>query len=218
MGTPEALRTAVERGLAYALEARLAVHYERHLVEECHYQTHEILARELAALAPPPGLFVDMGAGTGLVGKAIASQGLELDLVAIDISGPMLELIRAPVYVAKHIVDCTETPFADASFDGALAAGLLEHLVEPSALFREVARIVEPGGLFLFSFPKNETGRTELFDAEQGLVSHDAQRIAASLAEAGLRALKEMDHPAYLNGSMGVTSHRVVIAVRESRA
>src|SRR3954467_14399880 len=80
MGTPEALRTAVERGLAYALEARLAVHYERHLVEECHYRTHEILALELATLAPPPGRFVDMGAGTGLVGKAVASRGLGLDL------------------------------------------------------------------------------------------------------------------------------------------
>src|SRR5436190_12333228 len=68
----EALDTAVRRGLAYALEPRLAPHYERHLVEECHYRTHEILASELAALAPRPGLFVDMGAGSGLVGKAIA--------------------------------------------------------------------------------------------------------------------------------------------------
>src|SRR5260221_7721360 len=147
MGAPEALRTAVRRGLAYALEARLAPFYERHLVEECHYRTHEVLAGELARLAATAGLFVDIGAGSGLVGRALVARGLALDLVAVDISRAMLELIDLPAYVDKHVADCTKVlSFAAASFDGALAAGLLEHIADPPAFFGEVARIVRPGG------------------------------------------------------------------------
>lgn len=215
MSVPEALQVAVRRGLAYALEPRLAPHYERHLVEACQYRTHELLAGELAAQGAPPGLFVDLGAGTGLVGKAIVARGLAQDLVAVDISRAMLDLIDVPAYVARHVADCTLTPFADASFDGALAGGLLEHIVEPSILFVEVARIVKPRGLFLFSFSPNDAGETELFDAEQGLVSHDAERIGRNLSEAGMKVLKEIDYPAYLNGSRGAALQRVVIACRE---
>jgi predicted TPR repeat methyltransferase len=212
MSVPEALHTAVGRGLAYALEARLAVHYERHLVQECRYRTHEVLANELAALEPPRGVFVDMGAGTGLVGEAISARNLPLELVAVDISTAMLQLIDSPSYVAKHVADCAVTPLGDASFDGALAAGLLEHIIDPSALFLEVARIVKPGGLFLFSFAPNHAGTAELFDAEQGLVSHDSERIRKSLGEAGLRVTKEVDYPAYLNGSKSLVTQRMVIA------
>ena len=152
MGAGEALRTAVESGLAYALEPRLAPHYERHLVDECHYRTPEILACELAALRPTPGLFVDAGAGSGLVGKTLLSRGIAISLVAVDISRAMLELIDSPAYIAKHVVDCTRTPFDDTSFDGALAAGLLEHIVDPDAFFLEIARVVRPGGSSCFHF------------------------------------------------------------------
>ncbi len=215
MTAPDALQAAVQRGLAYALEPRLAPHYERHLVEECHYRTHEIMARELAALVSPVGLFVDVGAGSGLVGKALVARGLELDLVAIDISPAMLDLIDAPAYVAKHVADGSAMPLGDASFDGALAAGLLEHIVDPSALFREVARVVKPRGIFLFSFAPNQDGQTQLFDAEQGLVSHDAQRIEESLAAAGMRTDNDIDYAAYVNGSQGPALQRLVIAHRQ---
>jgi ubiquinone/menaquinone biosynthesis C-methylase UbiE len=155
-----------------------------------------------------------MGAGSGLVGKALFARGLALDVVAVDISPAMLELIEVPAYVEKLVADCAATPFADASFEGAFAAGLLEHIVEPPAFFVEVARIVKPRGLFLFSFPPNRTGRTELFDPEQGLVSHDIERIAAGLAEAKMIVHEQIDYPAYLNGSRGPVWQRLVIARR----
>jgi ubiquinone/menaquinone biosynthesis C-methylase UbiE len=37
-------------------------------------------------------------------------------------------------------------PFADASFDGALAARLLLHVADPAAVFGELARVLRPGG------------------------------------------------------------------------
>jgi ubiquinone/menaquinone biosynthesis C-methylase UbiE len=214
MGVPAALNSAVRKGLDYALEARLAPHYERHLVEECRYRTHEILADELALLEPIRGRWVDIGAGSGLVGKAIAARQSGIELVAVDISPAMLELIEVSSYVEKHVADGTAMPFPNASFQGALAAGLLEHVAEPRNLFIEVARVVRPAGFFLFSYPPNHEGTTQLFDAEQGLLSHDTAQIGAELNDAGLAMKKELDFPAYFNGSRGVAMHRLVVAHR----
>jgi predicted TPR repeat methyltransferase len=214
MGVPAALHAAVRKGLGYALEARLAPYYERHLVDECGYRTHQMLADELVALAPERGVFVDLGAGSGLVGKAIAARHLAIDLAAVDISPPMLELIDSPSYLEKHVADATATPFGNASVQGALAGGLLEHVEDPRSLFVEVARIVRRAGLFLFSYPPNHTGSTELFDAEQGLVSHDCENLVAELKIVGFDVAKEIEFPAYRNGSRGVAIQRLIVAHR----
>ncbi len=203
----------VRRGLIYALEGRLAPHYERHLVQDCHYRTPQVLAEALAGVAPVRGQWLDLGAGPGLVGKAIVDRALALEFVAIDISETMLALIDCPAYVSRCVADCTgRLPFPDGSFDGAVAAGLLEHIVSPGRVFAEVARLLRPRTHFVFSFPPNWSGRTELLDAEQGLLSHDADSIRQCLDACGLRIAFEGDYPAYVNGSKGWLTHRLVVS------
>src|SRR5215510_2631716 len=76
-------------GLAYALDERLAPHYERHLVEDCRYRSPDVVAEALRELGAS-GLWLDIGAGTGLVGKATLRAGLAVELVALDVSPAML--------------------------------------------------------------------------------------------------------------------------------
>lgn len=44
-------------------------------------------------------------------------------------------------------------PLHDSSFDIVLALWVLEHLPEPESVLREVARVLQPGGVFLFLTP-----------------------------------------------------------------
>ena len=44
-------------------------------------------------------------------------------------------------------------PFADASFDMAVSVWVLEHLEAPEKVFEEVARVLKPGGHFIFLTP-----------------------------------------------------------------
>jgi predicted TPR repeat methyltransferase len=214
MGSPawgEDLRADVRRGLAYALDERLAPHYERHLVRDCHYRTPSIIADTLRGLGAVRGRWLDAGAGSGLVGKAIAETGLPLELVAVDLSAPMLELIDCGTYVDRFVADClVSLPFSDGAFDGAIAAGLLEHVVDAGRLLGNVARVIKPRGTLLFTFPPNETGRTEVFD--EGLVSHDGDAIRRAVDASGMLVIREVDYPAYLNGSKGWLTHRLVVA------
>jgi SAM-dependent methyltransferase len=205
------------RGLAYAMDERLAPHYERHLVEDCRYRTPDVVADTLRDLEAS-GLWLDLGAGTGLVGKATVRAGLAIELVALDVSPAMLSLVEAPSYVARHRADATiELPFDDASFDGFLAAGLFEHVADPASTLSNAARVVKPGGAFALTFPPNGAGRSELFDSEEGLFSHDVDRMRELLASFGLRATRETSFPAYLSGSKGWVVHHILAGRRSAR-
>jgi SAM-dependent methyltransferase len=61
------------------------------------------------------------------------------------------------VHGSQHVdkaCDLSEPlPFADASFDTILLSDVLEHLPEPEALWREMARVLRPGGTILVSVP-----------------------------------------------------------------
>jgi len=211
------LSEAVRRGLAYALDGRLAPHYERHLVHDCRYSTPQVLADALAGLAPPGGRFLDLGAGSGLVGEAAVDRGLALQFVAIDLSEAMLTLIDCTAYIDRRQADCTlALPYPDAWFDGAVAAGLLEHVPDPARVFASVARAIRPGAPFLFTYPPNRFGRTELIDTEQGLLSHDVDATSESLETCGLCIAGEREYPAYLNGAKGWLTHRLVVCHRSA--
>ena len=43
-------------------------------------------------------------------------------------------------------------PFADASFDDAVCCVSVDYLIEPIAVFRDVARVLRPGGRFVCTF------------------------------------------------------------------
>jgi SAM-dependent methyltransferase len=64
-------------------------------------------------------------------------------------------------------------PFEDASFDDAVCCVSVDYLVEPVAVFREVARVLRPGGRFVCTF-SNRCFRTK---AIRGwLAASDEQR------------------------------------------
>jgi ubiquinone/menaquinone biosynthesis C-methylase UbiE len=53
--------------------------------------------------------------------------------------------------------DVANLPFADASFDLVTANMVVEHLSDPIAQFREIRRVLRPGGTFLFHTPNRNS-------------------------------------------------------------
>jgi ubiquinone/menaquinone biosynthesis C-methylase UbiE len=92
---------------------------------------------------------LDVGTGEGQVARLVASNGA--DVVGVDPTwGQVSEARRrggGPRYARGA---AAALPFADASFDAVVACLVFEHIDEVDAALAEVARVLEPGGRFLF--------------------------------------------------------------------
>ena len=92
---------------------------------------------------------LDVGTGEGQVARLIAGAGGQA--VGIDPSRAQLDVARAraggPVYLAA---EAGALPFPSASFDAAVACLVFEHIDDAVAAVAEVARVLAPGGRFVF--------------------------------------------------------------------
>lgn len=112
----------------------------------------------IAAMRDLPGKrVVDLGAGAGLTSARLADEGY--DVVAYDIATDQF----VPDDIAIRKADLNEHIDApDASFDGALALEVLEHLENPSRFVREVGRLLVPGGIAVFTTPNIVSWKSKL--------------------------------------------------------
>jgi len=106
---------------------------------------------------PAGGRALDAGCGTGralpLLREAVGPGGL---VVGVDLTPAMLgEATSLGRHAAGQLAegDCTRLPFADTVFDAVLASGLVNHLADPAAGLRELARVTRPGGRLALFHP-----------------------------------------------------------------
>jgi SAM-dependent methyltransferase len=93
---------------------------------------------------------LDVGCGEGQVARLASSLGART-VLGVDPTGAQVlvahERAGGPVYARA---DAAALPFADASFDAAVACLVFEHIVAVDAAIAEVGRVLEPGGRFVF--------------------------------------------------------------------
>jgi len=108
--------------------------------------TAHVAGALLDAAGVGPGVRVlDVGCGPGHLCAAAAERGAEP--VGIDLADGMVRAAReAHPRLEFRQGDAEELPFADASFDAALAAFVVNHLPHPERAARELRRVLRPGG------------------------------------------------------------------------
>jgi SAM-dependent methyltransferase len=107
------------------------------------------IAEQLVARSPHPlggRLVLDAGAGTGTAGTALLARRARP--IAVDLSADMLRR-NAAAGDARVVGDIRALPIASAAVDDTVAAFVLNHLVDPGPGFRELVRVVRPGGAIL---------------------------------------------------------------------
>ncbi|NYE38687.1 SAM-dependent methyltransferase [Nocardioides cavernae] len=95
-----------------------------------------------------PGRLLDVGCGTGRL--ALAARGAGHDVVAVEPDPEMAALARARLGGAAGEViggGLPDLPLADDGFDTVLASFVLNHVDDPRAGARELARVGAPGGV-----------------------------------------------------------------------
>ena len=99
---------------------------------------------------------LDFGCGSGDITRALLADGFAM--TGIDLSPAMIAMARQQpgadgIEWTVAQPGAVTLPFADASFDGALASSVLEYHPDPAAQLREIARVLKPGGIFAFTVP-----------------------------------------------------------------
>jgi SAM-dependent methyltransferase len=119
----------------------------------------DILA-EFARRVGPGRPALDLGCGPGRVTRFLHGRGL--DVTGIDLSPEMIATARSlnpdlPFTVASMAA----LPYAVESIAGHVAMYSIIHIprAEQSAVFREVLRVLEPGGWILFAYHLGEHDR-----------------------------------------------------------
>jgi SAM-dependent methyltransferase len=111
----------------------------------------------LLELLPPPGRrALELGCGEGRVARELAARGYRV--VGVDTSPGA---VAAAEGVEALVADAADLPFADGDFDLVYAFMSLLNVDELDRAVAEAARVLEPGGCFVFltSHPFGMAGR-----------------------------------------------------------
>ena len=185
-----------------------------------HAEVNARFCDDLLALGPPPGRWLDVGAGTALVPIALCRKAPDARVLAVDLAAEMLALARENVRAAGlearielALADAKALPFEfeDASFPCVASNSLLHHLREPGPALAGMLRVLAPSGLLfvrdLFR-PASEGELRRLVDLHAAGASPEGR----ARLEASLRAALRADELRALLAPLGVPGS----AVRET--
>jgi ubiquinone/menaquinone biosynthesis C-methylase UbiE len=170
------------------------------------WRTAENSAAYLLPLLRPGTDLLDVGCGPGTITADLAARVAPGRVLGIDASADPLDEARAAaeragVGVTFEVGDVYALDLPDASFDVVHAHQVLQHLTDPVAALREMARVCRPGGVVAVRdadyatftwFPANPglDGWLELYCAvarANGAEPDAGRRLRAWAHAAGLR-------------------------------
>jgi len=143
---------------------------------------------------PPGGRVLDLGCGPGTPRADVLARR-DFVLHAIDAAPSLVMAYRIRFPRARLACEpVEESSFFGEAFDGVMAWGLMFLLPADAqrALIPRVARVLRPGGAFLFTAPW-QAGTWEDASTRRPSVSLGGNAYRALLAEAGLRLGGEYD-------------------------
>ena len=184
------------RQYVQALFDDYAADFQQHLVDQLDYRGHELLLRPLIerrAAGQRWRRVLDLGCGTGLCAPLLRPHCDAID--GVDLSGEMLkQAARLGIY--RALVQADIGDFLSSArvaqpgdIDLIVAADVLIYVGEPTLVFREVARLLTPGGLFAFTveLPPQGDEDTDLVLLPSLRYAHSERSVRGLAAQCGLQ-------------------------------
>ena len=101
----------------------------------------------------PPRTVLDVGCGTGMLAGLLTEAGYKV--VGIDLSDVAVQKCRARG-IEAYQQDLAETlQFSDNTFDCILMSEVIEHLVDPIQVLKELRRVLKINGVMVITTPNS---------------------------------------------------------------
>jgi ubiquinone/menaquinone biosynthesis C-methylase UbiE len=134
---------------------------------------------------------VDIGAGRAWSSRFLASMGRAAEVVAVDVlTNRFLGLDTADIYFREDSIfferirgDVHRMPLRDGWADAVFSCATLHHSSDLEALFREVWRVLRPGGHFVFVSEPSKKASIEESQPHNAETEHGINEHIYSLAE-----------------------------------
>ena len=150
--------------------------------------------RVLELLGSSGGRLLDVGCGPGIIVREAVHRGF--DYYGVDIAERMIDVCRQrfpEIDPARFAVGRIQRlQFPDRHFRALLCIGVVEYLSDDEEAIREMARVLEPGGVAIISMPN----RCSPFVRWNRLVYKPAQRLLRAITGRG--SPEELAHREYL--------------------
>ncbi|HMS71780.1 MAG TPA: class I SAM-dependent methyltransferase [Baekduia sp.] len=121
------------------------------------------LEKALGGPLPKIGRSLELGAGTGYFTLNLLREGLIEEATCTDIAPGMLKALDANAAslgldVNTVVCDAEDLPFDDDSFDLVLGHAVLHHIPNLGQAWKEIHRVLRPGGVAVFAGEPSERG------------------------------------------------------------
>ena len=121
-----------------------------------HYDEHAFLQKEIAArldakldvISGKSNVILDLGSGTGLLGKQLSKRFPDSQLICLDFAQASLKHNPSN---HKICADAYQLPLADNSVDIVVSSLMMQWCPDLKQLFSEIHRVLKNNGLILFS-------------------------------------------------------------------
>lgn len=192
------------------MEERYYETYYQHETEHWWFRWRFALIREVIGRIdgiPKRPRMLDAGCGTGQMLKMLQRQG---SAVGLDLSREAI--MFAATRDARNLVlgSVTNPPFAEGTFDVALALDVIEHVDDDCGILRGLRSIVRPGGALIVTVPAFQF----LWSDHDRINLHRRRYRADELRERLEGAGFEIDRVTYCNTAL----FPVVAVVRRAQA
>ncbi len=129
---------------------------------------------------------LEVGCGTGIYTRFLVRDFK--DVVATDLDREMCRQAQLLIPNAKvRVADACHLPFKNSSFDGVFGVSIIHHIPDRVKAFREVARVLKPGGWFAFCEPNALNPLTRFVQAYFGEPALTRKGMQRDALKAGLR-------------------------------
>jgi SAM-dependent methyltransferase len=196
---PEGWQSMVKQGVTAQFLDQAETYHQRY-ANLPHFRA--VLERAFKAAGPIPAdaKVLDIGSGGGNSIFPCLEQLPQSQVIATDISDPLLAILRdavarAPEFqgrVACVAMDATrEEHYKADSFDLVLGAAILHHLLDPATAIRAAAKALKKGGKAIFLEPF-EPGNAVLRLAYEDIISTHEKRWTQKLPEKAEKLLRAL--------------------------
>lgn len=148
----------------------------------------------LAEPLPPGARVLDVGCATGFFLDLVARRGAEPYGVEVSPYAARVAAARFPGRIVCG--ELAGAGYPAEMFHAVFLSDVVEHVLDPAALLREVFRVLRPGGCVVVTTPDAESpgarllGRHWYHLKEEHLVYFTRRALRYALARAGFRALR----------------------------